>query len=68
MLIGLVEPLSINKSSENAIKKRHLGTYARQNNVALILPTLLVLWNKLPRMFNGYRALLEIYQDYCWNI
>lgn len=24
-----------------------------------------VLWNKLPRMFQGYRALMNIYQDFC---
>lgn len=43
MLIALVESLSINKSAENAIKKKNPGINAKQNNVVLILLALFIL-------------------------
>lgn len=43
MLIALVEPLSINKSTEDAIKKRNPGINAKQNDVVLILLALFIL-------------------------
>lgn len=68
MLIGLVKPLSTNKKAVDAIREGYLETNTRQNDVALILLALFILWNQLPKNFHSYKALLGIYTDYCWNI
>lgn len=67
-MLSLIKLLSINKSSKDAIKKKHSKINIRQNNIALTLFILFLLWNKLLKIFNDYKTLLKIYQDYYWII
>lgn len=45
MLVAFVRLLSIYKSIKDAIKREHLKINTKQNNYALILLALFVLWN-----------------------
>ena len=61
ILIGLVGLLSTNKSVKDVIRKRHSETDTKRNDIRLILFTLFISWNKLPRMFHNYGIMLEMF-------
>lgn len=64
-LVAFIRLLFINKSAKNVIRRRHPKTNTRQNDVALILLALFVLWNQLSEKFYSYGTILKTYLDYC---
>ena len=66
--VTLNESLSENQSLENSIHDGHSETESMQNDLILILLTLLMLWNQLHSLFTMFDYADQTYKKHCAEI
>ena len=66
----LTDSLSENQTLENSICGDHSETVSMQNDLILILLTLLMPWNQLPSLFTMFNCTQQNHKEHCaeiWN-
>ena len=66
--VTLNESLSENQSLENSVRGGHSETKSMQNNLTLILLTLLMSWNQLHSLFTMFDYADQTYKEHCAEI